>query len=1058
MNNYRLIWRLCLLVLLIAIGKLSYGQQKSTWVLNRVLNADNGLPENSITDLYFDHTTGFLWISTEGGLVNYNGVSCKIFDTRNLPTRLARMGGFQPSTANEVIAFDKSGIGMLIKGNRPDTKHFNDYRSFLSLYWKYQRLLPLGDRNVSSKLDSVSKKTGREDIKKQATKVLFMNDSAAVIILADSIYLIRRDIVRIANPPELANLGELRILFINDTDVVLLNNKCTGLYLDTKKRKAFPVGLAQPFVLNDTSTVYPGNINRAHYLLNGRKLYQLHITKDGIETEMLADLPQVPDHISTITVHPQKNQVYIGTVFNGMYIYHRSFFYTYLCRKPENYSGKKNITNIPVVNNFYASLLVDSSSVLIGYMAGYPKSLVALLNLQNGSFDLPAINLDRAQFEKDRQGNIYVYNEKLLRYSFHSSAGKPHAYNFPCSAFFYDSTYDRITVISDTVLARIEHDTLQTVMYVPGSIASKISCLKRTGNVFIAFGSTAVFSIDEANGRFEKFFDAGGEIVRDVYIDADSLAWITTYGKGIYMYDLKTKKLYQPKPDSREYLLFAHYLAEDGHGNFFIPTNNGLFHINRNALIAACKDSGYTVFNHYYDRTSGLLQNEFNGGSYPSYSKLSNGDLLFSSINGLVRVFTSTIGSPDKYPLFIQSVASPSTTYEFTDNMTFKANERVLTLEVNFAQWEYPSASGLSYTLDDDSTWTFVHAGERKILLTDLSGGEHTLQLRNQFDLEGKKISTLITHFYIGKKYYEQPWFWIAVAIALLALIYIAVTLRNYQLKRQNLELEKKIHKQTLEVRIKNSDLEETLQNLNVAMDHLQRNSQFQQRLIGLLGHDIMVPLRYISQVSKQLITYRNKLSEETVVGAIGEIDNTSIQLLFLGESIIHWIKLQEGDFIPKYTKFNMRLLADELLTLHQPLAADKKNVIKNEVPDNLYCVQEQTILRIIIHNLLLNANKFTSNGEIVIGAMQRNNVVELSVRDSGVGMDETQIATLNNMTPVTSQKGTNNELGWGLGYRFIIDLVKFVKGRINIQSKKGEGTIVTIDLVSKEGIAFDET
>jgi len=54
-------------------------------------------------------------------------------------------------------------------------------------------------------------------------------------------------------------------------------------------------------------------------------------------------------------------------------------------------------------------------------------------------------------------------------------------------------------------------------------------------------------------------------------------------------------------------------------------------------------------------------------------------------------------------------------------------------------------------------------------------------------------------------------------------------------------------------------------------------------------------------------------------------------------------------------------------------------------------------------------------------------------------------------MKPVSSRKGTDNEMGWGLGYRFIIDLVKFIKGKISIYSKKGEGTKVTIELASKD-------
>src|SRR4051812_7402572 len=139
------------------------------------------------------------------------------------------------------------------------------------------------------------------------------------------------------------------------------------------------------------------------------------------------------------------------------------------------------------------------------------------------------------------------------------------------------------------------------------------------------------------------------------------------------MCDIKTRKVYHPKMDSKQYLLFAHYLADDKQGNYFIPTNNGLFRISRKALIAACLDSTSTVFYHYYDKTNGLLQNEFNGGSYPAANMLSNGDLLFASIKGLVRVFTSSIVSPSRYPLFIQSVTSSSKTYEFADSMSFSA-------------------------------------------------------------------------------------------------------------------------------------------------------------------------------------------------------------------------------------------------------------------------------------------------------------------------------------------------------------------------------------------------
>lgn len=496
------------------------------------------------------------------------------------------------------------------------------------------------------------------------------------------------------------------------------------------------------------------------------------------------------------------------------------------------------------------------------------------------------------------------------------------------------------------------------------------------------------------------------------------------------------------------YLLFAHSVADDGRGNFFIPTNNGLFHINRKALITACLDSTQTVFYHYYDKTKGLLQNEFNGGCEPSYTRMYNGDLLFPSMHGLVRVHSTSVSEPDKYPLFIQKITSPYKTYHFNNNMVFDGKERVLTWEVNFAQWEHPDASGLSYQLDNDKTWKYLDADERNIRLAGLEGGGHTLRIRNQFDLAGNKISMLNIDFYIEKKYYEKAWFWVLLTVFLVAVIYMAAALRNMQLKRQNIQLERTIHSKTLEVKTKNADL-------NQALEHLEQNSRFQQKLIGVLGHDIMVPLQYIAKVAKQVITYNEKLSEQTKRGAVEEMGNTATQLLYLGESLIHWLKLQEGNFIPHYSGFHVHDLVEELVHLHQPIAAEKGNTIINEIPRDLYCVQEPVIIRVVLHNLLLNANKFTTKGKISISGEMKEDILNLIVSDTGAGMDSELVSDLNNMKAGLSKTGTENEKGWGLGYRFIIDLLAFVNGKFSISSEKGKGTNVTIHVSNMGSMPF---
>lgn len=889
--------------------------------------------------------------------------------------------------------------------------------------------------------------------------VAYVNDSVYLVLKKTGLYVVGKTTSAIDIPAFPDNYHFMNVE-PGRSYVCFDQVNFTGFFFDILEKKDYPIKLLHP-AITINSVVGHDAINSSNHLLVGKKLYKMLFTRKGIDLELVADLPEVPSNVSSISVYPKANQIFIGSLYDGVYIYTRSFFHTYQFNDPSKYNGKKNLLSFPPINNLYTTLLINSSQLYFTHFYP-PSSQGVIVNLDNGSFDFaPVRDVNAFVGTIDRHRTIYFQAVNLLTYSLTSKGWQgPHTFGntYPVG-LYYDSKTDKVWVCdhAKNILGYVEGDSLHE--YLPYSEADygDFNSIKRSNGILLVYSPRWLFRVDEVNKKLYKIYDFLEPSLRDVFIDKDNYVWITTYGKGIYMYDLNTNKIYHPRTDSKEYMLFSHCVVDDGYGNFFVPTNNGLFRINRKALIDACKDSTKTVFYHYYDKSSGLLQNEFNGGCLPAYNKLPNGDILLPSIKGLVRVFTSTISTPDSYPIFIQKIATPKKSYDFKDNMVFGANERILTWEVNFAQWEYPSTSGLSYQADGDSTWTYLNAEERRIQLIDLSGGKHQLRIRNQFDLIGAKISTLVVNFEIKKKYFEKVWFWFFVMSILFLIIYFTAAIRNRQLKRKNIQLERSINKKTLEIRGKNADLEHTLSNLNAALGHLEQNSRFQQKLIGLLGHDIMIPLQYIAKVATQLDNYRHKLSAETTSGAIHEIGTTATQLLYLGESIIHWIKLQEGNFIPRYSKINLYTLVHELVNLHQPLASDKKNIIKNEVFEDFYCVQEPLIIKIILHNLLLNANKFTSNGIITITAQSINDTLNLSVKDTGVGMDNTIVEELNNLKTVSSQKGTANETGWGLGYRFIIDLLKFVHGKFSIQSTKGKGTTVTIDIDLKNIVESEE-
>ena len=242
-----------------------------------------------------------------------------------------------------------------------------------------------------------------------------------------------------------------------------------------------------------------------------------------------------------------------------------------------------------------------------------------------------------------------------------------------------------------------------------------------------------------------------------------------------------------------------------------------------------------------------------------------------------------------------------------------------------------------------------------------------------------------------------------------------------------------------------------------VRMHHIEESSLFKSSLIGLIGHDMVTPLLYIAKVSRQLRNYNEKLSRETTLESLGEIDTTATQLHFFGESIIHWIKIQNTDFKPVFEQFSISKTIKELADFHHPLFAEKGTDLNYKMEEEIIGYQDSTLVRIIVHNLLLNANKFTSNGKVTITSTVRNDWATIIVKDNGRGMDEERVDSLNNLRAIHSSPGTSKEKGWGMGYKVIIDLLRFTDGKLHISSRLNEGTEVTIKLPCSEDLIIEK-
>jgi signal transduction histidine kinase len=106
-------------------------------------------------------------------------------------------------------------------------------------------------------------------------------------------------------------------------------------------------------------------------------------------------------------------------------------------------------------------------------------------------------------------------------------------------------------------------------------------------------------------------------------------------------------------------------------------------------------------------------------------------------------------------------------------------------------------------------------------------------------------------------------------------------------------------------------------------------------------------------------------------------------------------------------------------------------------------------MIQSVLRNLITNAIKFTrENGSVIIDAkIAKGNMVEITVSDNGIGMDDNVLKNLFNIQGNVGRAGTNGEPSSGLGLLLCKEFTLKHGGRIWAQSKEGEGSSFTFTL-----------
>ncbi|MCK9281672.1 MAG: ATP-binding protein [Melioribacteraceae bacterium] len=229
---------------------------------------------------------------------------------------------------------------------------------------------------------------------------------------------------------------------------------------------------------------------------------------------------------------------------------------------------------------------------------------------------------------------------------------------------------------------------------------------------------------------------------------------------------------------------------------------------------------------------------------------------------------------------------------------------------------------------------------------------------------------------------------------------------------------------------------------INKYAQELAETNLTKDRFFSIIAHDLKSPFQGLLGYSQILVDEFPTLNEDEKKEFILSIDELIHSAYKLLENLLEWSRLQTGKMPFKPELIPVKHEMNGTLNLLAQTASNKGINLEYNIDNSIIVFADKNMFAAIIRNLISNAIKFTNiGGKIIVDAVKKENHIEFSVTDSGVGMPKERIADLFKIDKSISSKGTANEEGTGLGLLLCKEMVDKHSGKIWIESELNKGS-----------------
>lgn len=495
--------------------------------------------------------------------------------------------------------------------------------------------------------------------------------------------------------------------------------------------------------------------------------------------------------------------------------------------------------------------------------------------------------------------------------------------------------------------------------------------------------------------------------VCDLYQESDSILWLATYGDGINKCNTHTNEVfsYTTKNGLQSDVIYAllpngnelWYSSEKGLGRFNLRTHE----VNNFTIKDGLSGNRFRQLSRTIDN-----KGNFYFGSYEGIIKFKPSNIVYHQTQG--KIFLESLSIFNKV---INSKSKKSPLAEHIDDaskITLEYWQHSFSIDFSAIDFSEHRANHFEWNLEGFNDIWEKRTGEQLVNFTNLQPGKYKLHIKYVSE-DGSLIDERTLPIEIQPPFWKEPWARVIEFIVLTLIIGLIIN-----------NLRGRLNKQQAEARVK---------------------------FFICMAHDIRTPLTLINN---PIIQLKQEIPETQSTKYLFELISTNLDKLNKMLSLLlDFQKVYEKKEKLDIKKHNLNIYLERKAAYWQSYTKEKKLNFELDIPKNEVIEWfDEDKMDNIIDNLIMNSIKYTpKEGTVKICLSEDTENWYLSVSDTGIGISDSEQKKLFNRFFRATNAINSNELGTGLGLYIVKEYVTLHHGKINIVSKKDEGTTFTVSM-----------